>query len=1160
MSFVHLHTHTEYSLLDGANKIDRLVEKALEYNMPALAITDHGTMFGVLEFYKACKSAGIKPIIGMEAYIAPGSRKDRTSTGRGGKQPTYHLVLLAKNETGYRNLMKLSSLAYLEGFYYKPRIDREILAQYREGLIVTSACVKSEIFSLLQEDDWRGAQKTVEWYLEHFGDDYYLEIQNHNLPIEAGYEKVYKLAKEMGVPVIATNDVHYLNKDDYDAHDVLVCLGQQKTLSDPKRLRYESPELYLKSPDEMFKMFGDRREVLENTLSIAEKVNLEIEMGKLKLPHFPLPPEFKSMSLDDYLKKVAYEGAQQRYPELTEEVRQRLDYELDVIKKMGYAGYFLIVKDFIDYARSQDIPVGLGRGSAAGSMVAYTLGITRVDPLRYDLLFERFLNPERVSMPDIDIDFCYERRDEVIEYVRRRYGEANVAQIITFGRLLSRGVLRDVMRVMEFEYAEADRIAKLIPVHQGKPMPLAQAIEEVPELKELYNQNERYHKMLDYALKLEGIARHPSVHAAGLIIAPDEITNYVPLFQAQEKGNGKEGKVVTTQFTMTGCEEIGLLKMDFLGLRTLTVIHDAVKMVRKRGIELDIDKIPLDDPKTFAIFAEGRTTGIFQFESQGMREYLRKLKPNRIEDLIAMNALFRPGPMENIDTYINRKYGREKIEYLHPKLEPILKETYGIIVYQEQVMRIASELAGFSLGKADILRRAMGKKKVKEMEKMKGEFIEGALKNGVEQKTAEAIYDLIFKFASYGFNKSHSAAYAILAYQTAYLKAHYPAEFMAANLTSEMSDSAKVVMFIDECRQLGIEVLPPDVNVSGARFEVTEDGKISFGLEAIKGVGKSAISSIIKARQKVGQFKNLFHFVESVDPRAVNKKVLESLIQAGAMDSLEGTRAQKFAAIESALQFAQRMHERKGNQGQISLFDLMSDDDGETPEELKIQYPELPSVPDWTLQEKLAREKQFLGYYVSGHPLDRYRTEIRMFSNLDWTHFDELKEGDEVRAAAMITVMKTHLDRKGKFMAFITLEDRFQSFEGVVFASVFEKYSDFIQKGNLVFVRGKVSDKSESSFKILVDEIFPISEVRNRWAKGLKIRLRTSEMEEHQVDSLYKLMKEFPGTTPVFFEVYTQDNGGGFLLRSRRYRVVLTDELLNNLRQTVGDDFEILWN
>ena len=583
-------------------------------------------------------------------------------------------------------------------------------------------------------------------------------------------------------------------------------------------------------------------------------------------------------------------------------------------------------------------------------------------------------------------------------------------------------------------------------------------------------------------------------------------------------------------------------------------------MVRKRGIELDIDAIPLDDPKTFEIFAEGRTTGIFQFESQGMREYLRKLKPNRIEDLIAMNALYRPGPMENIDTYINRKYGREKIEYLHPKLEPILKETYGIIVYQEQVMRIASDLAGFSLGKADLLRRAMGKKKVKEMEKMKGEFIEGALKNGVDQKTAEAIYDLIFKFASYGFNKSHSAAYAILAYQTAYLKAHYPAEFMAANLTSEMSDSTKVVMFIDECRQLGIEVLPPDVNVSGARFEVTEDGKISFGLEAIKGVGKSAIAGIIKAREKVGRFENLFHFVENVDTRSVNKKVLESLIQAGAMDSLEGTRAQKFAAIESALQFAQQVQERKGNQAQISLFDLMSDESGDTPDELKIKYPELPNVPDWSLQEKLAREKQFLGYYVSGHPLDRYRTEIQMFSNLDWTHFEELKEGDEVRVAAMITVMKTHLDRKGKFMAFLTLEDRYQSFEGVVFSSVFEKYSDFLQKGNLVFVRGKVSDKSESSFKMLVDEIFPISEVRNRWARGLKIRLRTSEMEEHKVDSLYKLMKEFPGTTPVYFEVYTKDNGGGFLLRSRRYRVVLTDELLKNLRNTVGDDFEILWN
>jgi len=1160
VSFVHLHCHTHYSLLDGANEVKRLVERAAELNMPALAITDHGNMFGVLEFYKACKSAGIKPIIGMEAYIAPGSRTDRKSGGRGGSQAAYHLVLLAKNKTGYQNLMKLSSIAYLEGFYYKPRIDREVLQKYKEGLIVLSACMKGEVFTHLAQDDWKGAQKVVEDYLEMFGDDYYLEIQNHHIPEEAGYEKVYKLAKEMGVPVLATNDVHYLLKEHHESHDILLCLQSGKSLDDPNRLRYNTQELYLKSVDEMYDLFRDRSEVLEQTLGVAEKIDLEIEMGRPLLPRYELPPEFKSMSLDDYLEKVAFEGAERLYGEVTPEIKERLEYELSVIRKTGYAGYFLIVKDFIDYARQQNIPVGLGRGSAAGSMVAYVLGITRVDPLRYGLLFERFLNPERVSMPDIDIDFCFERRDEVIDYVRRKYGENNVAQIITFGTMASRGVIRDVARVLGFEYAEADRIAKLIPVHQGKPMPLKKAFEEIPELKEILESGDpRYQKLIKHSLVLEGLVRHASVHAAGIIIAPDEITKFVPLYMTEDQN--KE-KVITTQFTMTGCEDIGLLKMDFLGLRTLTVIHNCVQLVKQRhGVEIDVDNLPLDDPETYEIFCEGNTVGIFQFESPGMREYLRKLQPNRIEDLIAMNALYRPGPMENIDTYIARKYGREKIEYLHPKLEPILKETYGIIVYQEQVMRIASELAGFTLGKADLLRRAMGKKKKEVMMEMQKEFVDGCLKNGIDEQTAQQIYDLIFKFASYGFNKSHSAAYALLAYQTAYLKRHYPAEFMAATLTSEINNPSRIVVLIDECKHMGIEVLPPDVNYSDAQFTVTEDGKISFGLEAIKNVGRAAIRSIIRARQEHGPFTNIFQFMQHLDLRSVNRKILEALIQAGALDSLEGTRAQKFAAIEAAINFAQKFQEREKDKSQISLFDLIAEENGQQKgaNDTGLQYPPLPEVPEWSVQERLAREKELLGFYISGHPLDRFQKEIEMFSNLDWDDPDTYEENREVRTAAMIAAIKTHMDRKGKFMAFVTFEDKYNSFEGVVFSSVYEKYGPFLSKGALVFVRGRVSDRSENTFKMLCDEIIPLEETRNRLARGLKLKVDTHQLSPKQIDQLHKLVKQYPGSIPLLFEVYTNGNGSGFLLRSRKFQVVLTDDLLNQLRELLGkNNIEIL--
>ena len=1146
MSFVHLHNHTHYSLLDGANDIKKLVTKAARLKMPALAITDHGNMFGVLEFYKAAQKAGVKPIIGMEAYIAPGSRTEKKGAGKGGTKAAYHLLLLAKNYTGYRNLMKLSSIAYLEGFYYRPRIDREVLRQHSEGLICTSACMNGEVFTKIGLGDDIGARRTVEDYQEIFGNDYYLEIQNHQLPEEAGYEKVYRMAKDMGVPVIATNDVHYLDKGHHTSHDVLLCLQSGKSLHDTNRLRYQTEELYFKTADEMFKAFPGKSDALDRTMEIVEKIDIKIKMGQPLLPPFHLPEEFKSLSLKEYLKNLTYQGAKEIFGELTPKVEERLQFELDVINRMGFPSYFLIVKDFIDYARSQNIPVGLGRGSVAGSLVAYTLGITKVDPFRFDLLFERFLNPDRISMPDIDIDFCFERRDEVIDYVRQKYGEKSVAQIITFGTMASRGVIRDVARVLDIEISEADRIAKLIPIFQGKPMPLDEAYKKIPELKEIaQSKDHKYQELVKHSLVLEGSVRHASVHAAGIVIAPDDITNYVPLYQTEEDRQ----KVITTQYSMKGCEAIGLLKMDFLGLRTLTVIYDCTQMLKAKNIEIDPENLPLDDAKTYEIFGEGNTTAIFQFESGGMREFLRKLQPNRIEDLIAMNALYRPGPMKNIDSYINRKFGREKIEYLHPRLEPILKETYGIIVYQEQVMRIASDLAGFSLSQADSLRRAMGKKDKKSMKKSELELINGFVKNGINKPTARALYELIFYFAEYGFNKSHSTAYALLAYQTAYLKRYYPAEFMAANLNSEISNPARIVVLIDECKRMGIEVLPPDINKSLPKFAVNGEGQISFGLQAIKNVGKSAIENISEVRGEHGPYKNIFHFLQHFDLRVVNKKILEALIQAGAMDSMEGNRAQNFAAIESAIKFAQKFQDNSKDPDQISMFDLAGKDvDGGK----YLQYPALPDIPEWPLQERLNREKELLGFYISGHPLDKYEKDIQLFSNLDWTEPSTFEENKEIRTAAIVAAVKTHIDRTGKLMAFLTLEDRYNSFEVVVFSGVYEKFGDFLSKGEMVFVIGKVNSATEESFKLICEEIMPLEEVRNRLAGSIKITIDTKRISPEQIEAIHRLVKENPGFVPLIFDIHTNGNGEGLLLKSKKFQVLLSDDFIKKIQQIVG--------
>ncbi len=1139
MSFVHLHSHTSYSLLDGAGNITKMIREAVRLNMPALAITDHGNMFGSLEFYTAAKKAGIKPIIGCEAYVAPGDRKYHRQME--GESHSYHLVLLAKNETGYRNLIKLTSASYLEGFYYKPRIDRQLLREHSEGLIVLSACMKGEIAYKLRRDRKREATEIAEYYLDLFGDDFYFEIQDHGIPEEhATYPHIYELAREMGVPVVATNDVHYLYKKDHMAHDVLLCLQTGKDRDDPNRLRYNTQELYMKSAEEMFALFKDKPDVLERTLEIAEKINLDISFGGHLLPKFPIPASEGNISEYEYLEKLSRKGLEKKYGNITKEMIGRLEYELGVINKMGFAGYFLIVQDFINAARERDIPVGLGRGSAAGSLVAYTLGITNVDPLRYGLLFERFLNPDRISMPDIDIDFCYERRDQVIEYVRDKYGRKNVAQIITFGTMGPKSVIRDVGRVIKVPLAKCDAIAKQIPNVGAKPMALEKAFKKVPELKEIAESEDSSLKELtEYSQTLEGQPRHTSIHAAGIIIAPDDITNYAPLYMTSEKE-------IATQWTMGWCEKIGLLKMDFLGLRNLTVIHNSEEMIRARhDRNFSIEKIPQDDSATFKLFSEGHTVGVFQFESSGMQEYLRKLQPTRVEDLIAMNALYRPGPMKFIDDFIDRKKGKKEIIYPHEKLKPILEETYGIIVYQEQVMRISSDLAGFTMSEADTMRRIMGKKKVEEMVAQKEKFVGGCLKNGIDKKVANEVADMIEKFAQYGFNKSHSAAYALIAYQTAYLKAHYPAEFMAANLTSEVNDANRVQLLMNDCRRMGLEVVPPDVNHSKARFEPIDDKRIAFGMAAIKNVGTGAIESIVKGREKVGKYETIFQLMQTVDPGQVNKKVLESLAQCGALDSLEGSRAQLFSAIEPAIEFAQSYHERKKrNAGQKSLFEFAGSDDE------MITYPSLPEVPDWSPQEKLKKEKELIGMYVTGHPLQKFAALVTLYRTpIERLNGNGSLENRWVNLCGMITEIRTMYDRKQNKMAFIKLEDFERTYEAVVFGSVYPQLESVLQADAIVLLRGRLnSDSADPVPKIICEEAYELEKAPSRLTESLHLRIEKDRLTEENITYLKNLLITHPGKLPIFVNVKTNGSEDVRMV-SKTVRVQVDAGLINELEK-----------
>jgi len=1136
-SFVHLHNHTHYSLLDGACRIIDMVEAAKKYDMEAVAITDHGNMFGAIPFYKKVKEAGLKPIIGIETYVVPDAEHSGTGEQKKkGESRSYHLILLAKDIEGYRNLMKLSSYAYVKGFYYKPRINKEVLKEHSKGLVCMSSCIQGEVPYKIIRGDYEGAREAALFYREIFKDDFYLELQDHGIKEEEIARKgLLELSRELSIPIVATNDTHYLKKNHARAQDILLCIQTGKDFDDPKRMRFTSDQNYFKSPKEMETLFKDIPEALSTTLEIAEKCNLTLELEENHLPNFQVPESEKGLSLDEYFEKKCREGLRKRYNTVTPELEERLNYELSIIKKMGYTGYFLIVMDFIEYARSRQIPVGPGRGSAAGSLVSYVLGITNIDPMKYGLIFERFLNPQRVSMPDIDIDFCYERREEIIKYVRKKYGENNVTQIITFGRMNARAVIRDVGRVLKLPYGEVDRIAKMIPAQPGTT--LKETFEKVKEFREACEKDEIHRQLYENSLVLEGLARHASTHAAGVVITPGELTNYVPLYKSAHGD-------VTTQYEMKSLDEVGVLKMDFLGLRTLTVIDQTVRAVRKRGIDIDIDTIPLDDPETFKIFANGETIGIFQFESAGMREYLRKLQPTVIEDIIAMNALYRPGPMNWIDDFIDSKHGRKKVNYFHPVVEPILKETYGVIIYQEQVIKIANVLAGFSLGEGDVLRKAMGKKNEALMKKKKVDFIKGANKlHNIPEKKAEEIFTLIDKFAGYGFNKSHATCYSVVAYQTAYLKAHYPKEFMAANLTSEMGNSSRVVTLINECNRLGIKVLPPDVNESYYYFSVTEDG-IRFGLGAVKNVGKGAIESIVEEREKNGKFRTLYQFCQKVNLRLNNKKVIESLIQSGAMDSLEGTRAQKMIVLPRALSMAQT-HQQNLIRGQTSIF-------GEGEKDLQLE-PELPDIKPWPQEELLRKEKELLGIYVSGHPLLKFKDDVNAIARPEIEHIDRKASGELVRICGIITEIRTNLDRKNRKTAFFTLEDFTGSVRVIAFSSVYETFEELIRTDEMIVVKGKVDRRDEDSEpNIICSEVMPLENARSKYIKKLCININTDEISESDVYAMKDLVRKYPGNCTLLINI--KNNGSDLLLQSKDFSVNPVPQLLSNLRSIVGND------
>jgi len=1134
--FVHLHNHSDYSLLDGAQTVQTLVNTIDDLGMDSVALTEHGNMFSVLPYYKSAQKAGVKPIIGCETYVAVGSRLDKKPQADGG-WGNNHLVLLAQNYQGYQNLMKLVTFGYLDGFYYRPRIDIDLLKEHNEGIICLSGCLKGEVTEKMLKDDWDGAKEAALRFAEIFDGRFYLEVQNHGIPAEIqNIQNMKKLASELDLPLVCTNDAHYAKHEHWEAHDVHICLGTGKDRDDPNRLRYATPEFYFKTQDQMYEMFKDVPYAIENTRKIADSIDIELPMGDYHLPNFPLPEEAASETPDTYLQNLCEIGVKERYGDINPELRSRLDHELKVIQKMGFAGYFLITADFVKYAKDNAIPVGPGRGSAAGSLVSYSLGITTIDPMRHQLLFERFLNEDRISMPDIDIDFCIERRGEVIDYIKDQYGENSVTQIITFGKMKARQVIRDVGRVLGYSFGEIDRLAKMIPTTLN--ITLDEALKQSPDLREAGEG--KYREVIEYSKVLEGMNRHASTHAAGVVIAPGDLTDFVPLYRSPQGD-------VTSQYDMKGLEELGLLKLDFLGLRNLTVIDNAVKLLKARGEKVNIEKIPLDDPKVYKLFAKGLTTGVFQFESSGMREFLKKLKPTVIEDLIAMNALYRPGPMQNIDDFISRKHGKKKIEYPHPVMEPILEETYGIIVYQEQVMQIAHEVAGFTLAEADIMRRAMGKKIKKLMDELKVKFIAGALeKHQISKKKGKEIYELIEKFAEYGFNKSHSTAYAYVAYQTAWLKTHYPAEFMSANLTSEMSNIDRVVILINECRKLKIEVDPPDVNVSDINFRPVNEKTISFGLNAIKNVGTKALEQIIEAREKHGKFDSLFDFSANVQLKAVNRKVLESLNMAGALDGLDGNRAQKFTAIETALKYGQTIQENKAR-NQVDLFGAASANGQDMS-----MVPSLPMAEEWRENQLLENEKEVLGMYLSGHPLLKYAEDLEEFSNFDFSEKIEGHVSERVRVGGSITDLKMHFDRKNNQMAFFKLDCLGGQAEILAFSDTFAKYKELIKNDSVVFISGKPTDDTDfSDLKLIADEIVTVEKAREIYSKNVNIRIEPGKMSPADVDNLLEMANDHQGGCGLMFHM-TSERGKQQRIYAHNIKVTAQSSFLKKLRDTYG--------
>ncbi|MBF0451234.1 MAG: DNA polymerase III subunit alpha [Candidatus Magnetomorum sp.] len=1103
--FIHLHVHTEYSLLDGAIRLNSLIDKALEFEMDAVAITDHGTMFGTLEFYEKAKKAGIKPIIGCECYVAPRTINDRSPQDKSGMR---HLVLLAENYEGYQNLCQLASIGQTQGFYYKPRVDKDMLQKFHKGLIAMSACLHGEIPYMLLNNQTDAAYEKARWYIDLFGENhFFLEVQDNGIvEQEKVNQALLEMHHQLSIPLVATNDCHYLSSKDTHAHDILLCIQTSKTLNESNRLKFNTDQLYFKSPDEMVASFKNYPNAIENTRAIAERCNIEFDMSTYHFPVFDTGPD---KTPDNVLDEMARQGLARILPQLRKEnpvldealYQKRLETELNVIKDMGFPGYFLVVSDFIKWAKNNGVPVGPGRGSAAGSLVAYALEITNLDPLKYDLIFERFLNPARKSMPDIDVDFCIEGREKVFKYVVEKYGGGDyVAQIITFGSLKTRAVIRDVGRVLEIPLHEVDMIAKLIPERIG--IKLKSALKEEPRLKQLIDDNPLYAELIDVCKVLEGLPRHASTHAAGVVIGDQPLVTYLPLFK------GKNDEIVT-QFDMKCVEKIGLVKFDFLGLRNLTVIDQALRFIEEQGKPRpDLDQLDLGDDKTFKLIQRGDTTGVFQLESSGMKELMIRLKPECFDDIIALVALYRPGPLDSgmVDDFVDRKHGLKKVEYPFPQLEDILNDTYGVIVYQEQVMRISSVLANYSMSEADDLRKAMGKKIPELLAKHRKRFMDGSQENQLNQEKAKHIFDLMEMFGGYGFNKSHSAAYALIAYQTAWLKAHYPVEFIASLLTSEMSNTDSVLKFITECRNHKIIIQPPDINESQHQF-IVRDGQIRFGLMAIKSVGEGAIDAIIEARKKE-RFVSLFDFCERVDLRRVNKRVVENLIKCGAFSSTNAKRSQMMESLEQAMDFGQKS-QRDRNSGQLSLFGG---------KKAKINYPVLKQMDEWDESVLLAYEKESLGFFITGHPLDKYKDLIEQFSDTNAETLSEKSHGTAIRIAGAIASTKTIRTKKGDQMAFLGLEDETGSFETVVFSDLYLKYSHLFEQDRPLIIQGEVQ-KNEKAVKIIADSIVPLEAAEDTWAAGVHINVDLTRLNTSMLTELHERIKEYHGPCKSFLHL-----------------------------------------